>query len=1133
MKIKRKLKRVLLIIMSLLMTIVSVNNSSSSVKAEGSLDDWSIKINWGDPKDNVPDNWKPQYSNDDTISVKTQLTIQYAGDGTKTYKTGDVQISMNDIVDILDTELAKQGWGWCPDINSWIEITSSADKKGAGGDEDWEYTTSGNFDDHKIIISNKNEISNSFTSTMQFVLKFNKYSEVKAIRLFKPHYSKDIRATLTVNGLTKESNTINYSFDGVQDQYEIKWYTMKNIAEASDVLSKIPQDKWKDYYYFNTSVQGIITRNTFSLKNGWRLEFDYPKDFVLGDLTSNDENKSNSIFTKGVGEDKLNSDNFFGTAFHYYQYGTYSYLNRYIAIPKEYLDKNNGYIDLNVKMYGTYTNEDTEKLISSDTTRINLNDAHLSFEGDLYATSKDTFYNNDNIPYTNIMRKYFGKDKNALTYENEQGFILRATSVYYGKKYNLILGDDLQYFVYGDNSSRRLENNERLVNRINIMKPGKKRLYSYEVYGKRLNGDGHYEKIKSGSLSSSTLRYTFDDWYYDVKVKYLNLEETLNNVRLVDIYYKILDNENLDQNKILSQLYNFSYMQIENIDENEEMSLVNMYYNVDGSIETMMQDVEKYSQENYDNTVLRGVTALDVRSKHIRVNANSTSYTLEYNDDELYKEDVISKSYISNYSLGNTDLKNFKIKLTVPDYLTINYNDMKFYIKDQLYTIAELKEKGIFVSYTENSLGSGKCEVIYSVDASQSPIKLKEEIVKNDLNIQYDVHLSYDDYIMYGLSGKNCSIQHELYDAILEDADTKENIENVLYFSKYTDTIIVPNVPLGSFQGIQKEVKTSSHAYTKQQAIVNPGEDYSYKLKISSGQTKMSNIVLYDNLENNEQDTWKGEFKGIDTSVLERFGIDVSKFKFYYSLNREQKRDLSSDGWILSTEWNHSKSDVKSIAIDMQGYVLNTNQIGYIEVLMRAPEDDVKLGSVTKNQYFSSYKEYDEKDESLSNPLKETNDLPSNITSLSYGKAIPTKELTIIKTIYKEDINWCYGNPVGIFKIEGHDIEGNHIVKFMSAEFTEDFVNNTPGIQESGLTRVDISQKVVLPLGEYTVSEIENLRYKLTNIDTINEKSKTLNTATFDLESVDDASVRFTNRCENYNDLSHSDIIVNEIKKGN
>ena len=73
----------------------------------------------------------------------------------------------------------------------------------------------------------------------------------------------------------------------------------------------------------------------------------------------------------------MNSNNFYGTAFHYYQYGTYSYLSRYIAIPKEYLNRNNGYIDLNVKMYGTYTNEDEEKLISSDTTRINLNDAHL------------------------------------------------------------------------------------------------------------------------------------------------------------------------------------------------------------------------------------------------------------------------------------------------------------------------------------------------------------------------------------------------------------------------------------------------------------------------------------------------------------------------------------------------------------------------------------------------------------------------------------------------------------------------------------------------------------------------------------------------------------------------------------
>ncbi len=54
MKIKKKIKRVLLIVMSLLMTIVSVNHTSSFVKAENSLDDWNIKLNWGDPSENLP-----------------------------------------------------------------------------------------------------------------------------------------------------------------------------------------------------------------------------------------------------------------------------------------------------------------------------------------------------------------------------------------------------------------------------------------------------------------------------------------------------------------------------------------------------------------------------------------------------------------------------------------------------------------------------------------------------------------------------------------------------------------------------------------------------------------------------------------------------------------------------------------------------------------------------------------------------------------------------------------------------------------------------------------------------------------------------------------------------------------------
>ena len=1117
--------------MTFLITITTFYNHDVVKAEDSSLNDWSIKINWGDPSENIPDNWKPVYSDEDTVSVKTQLTIQYKGDGTKTYEPGDVKISMNDIADIFDTELAKQGWGFCPSINSIIEITSSADKKGVAGVEDWEYTTTGSFDNHQILLSNKSEISGSFTSTVQFVFKFNKYSSVKAIRLFKPRYSKDIQATLTVDNSIRESNIINYTFDGVQDQYEIKWNTMKNITEASEILSKIPQDKWKDYYFYNTSVQGVITRNTFSLKNGWRLEFDYPADFILGDLSSNNTNKSHSIFTKGVGEDKLNSNNFFGTAFHYYQYGTYSYLNRYIAIPKEYLDKNNGYIDLNVKMYGTYTNEDTEKLISSDTTRINLNDAKVSFEGDLYATEKDSLSMNENIPYINIMRKNFDKDKNELDYENEQVFMLKATAVYYGKKYNLILGDDLQYFVYDDNSFRRLENNERLVNKVSLNKIGSKKTYAYEIYGKKLNGDGTYEKIKEGSITGNT-KITFDDWYYDIKVKYLNLEETINNGRLVYLYYKILDNESLDDNKRPAKLYNSSYLQIEMADENGENNYIHLDYDVNTNIESLKSDLEEYSLSNYGETVLRGINILNIRSKYVMLSSNKNSCTLDYSDDELYKKDVISSDYIQNYSLGNTELKEFKIKLTVPDYLEINHNDVKLYINDQAYRIEELEAKGIIVSYEKNNL-DGQYEMIYSIDANKSPIKLKENNINNDFNIQYDVHLSYDDYVMYGLQGKTSSIQHELYDVVLVDGDNQEKIDCFNSFTRVNDSIVIPNVPLGSFQGIQKEVKTDSNSYTKQQAVTNAGEDYSYKLKISSGQTRMANIILYDNLENNELDTWKGEFKGIDMSVLEGLNVDVSKFKIYYSINRNQSRDLETNGWILSSDYSGDISEVKSIAIDMQDYVLTPNQIGYIEVLMKAPEDNVKLGSITKNQYFSSYKEYDEKDESQSNPLKETIDLPSNITSLSFGKIIPTKELTITKTIYKEDINFAYGNPVAIFKIDGTDIEGNSIIKYVSAEFTEEFVNNETGIEENGLTRIDMSQKVALPLGTYTVTEVDNLRYKLIEIDTINAESKTTNSVTFDLEKDDDESVRFTNRCTNYNDLSDSDIVINEIKKGN
>ncbi len=1453
MKIKKKIKRVLLIVMSLLMTIVSANNSLGSVKAVDSSDDWSIKINWGDPKDNLPNSWCPEYGLQDSTIIKTTITLEHKDDG-KEYAPGSVQISINDIYDIIDYEYRKEhNWDGLTE-SKLVDISCSADKKGSTGNNDWEYTTSGSQENHRFLISNKNAISGSFTSTIQIQLEFKSYLENYSVRMFTVDYSKEIQASLEIDSHTIQSNVLNFSWKGVQDKYSINWKSVADIKEATSILSKIPQEKWDDYVYLRTSLGVTIEKGSYVLKDGWHIDFNFPSDFILDEPTWGYMNYN--IFRKNKNTRTSDYQNMLETVC-MDRYSNEQTTNRIMAIPKSYLDENNGVIDLICYLYGTYTNEATEKLLSSSVKQINLNNYTLGFNGELYSTSKSLQKNSSYYIYRSQMVKNYGKDPKDIK-SNNQLSQLSVSSVYYGEKYNIILGDDLQYYLYSDNSYRILDKDESFVSQIEIYKPGNKSSYDFEIWGKEYNGDGSYKKIINDSISSSLRSYSIlNDYgsYYDIKVKFLNIEETLAKKKLVNLYLITLENADLDKGKEVTHWYNFSYLQIEKADNG---TLVNMNCSYESNLGAMAEDVENRSVERYGNTILRGVDSLEILDMHYSLGGYGRTYNMMNSEDYLYnKNDSYFNYHISSGSQEKADLLEYVLEVSYPKYVTIPVESFKFKTKDGMKTISEINETDNYISYEEN-VAKDKKTIIFNLKNISNYLTLEFDTSSYVyFDTCYDMYISKDDYILYNLAGKSINVNYKVSDMKVLDYYLNEIVS--LKEIEGRNTHQIPNVPTSSYQGIEKEVKTSNSTYTKQLAKTNPNERYSYKLKFSAGQTKMANIILYDNLENVDSGSWKGIFQGMDMSVLESTGVDISKFKIYYSTNRDQTRDLTTEGWILSTEYSDPLNDVKSIAIDMEGYVLESYKLGYIEVLMQSPSNAV-LGSNTRNQYYTSYREYDERDTSLSNPLKETKDLPSNIVVLAYGDAlvninvskiwddennkfkvrpneinvklfrndeeidtcvlkpnedwkhtfnglrkfdesnneyvytvqeeeifgysvkytsdiqdtevnlslinsptddikvnirgtkswndfdnkyltrpssitinllrdgekidsvetsasqnwkysfdnlarykekdveyvytvsedhvdgytastnksepkgvkikfssdcetesvsydwvqifykkddkiyslpkmggrgatntlkgaevlvpskdfylhwrtdvssdsyygfkidsieeyndeitdgnivtnlpvselaaieksennfpeskhgnygnnvnelyhyvsniensyniintldkIPQSEITVTKSIYKEDINWSYGNPVGLFKIEGDDIKGNHIIKYVSAEFTENFVNNTPGIQESGSTRIDISQKVKLPVGEYRVSEIDNLRYKLTDIDTTNEKSKTSSTVTFDLEANSEGSARFTNRCTNYNDLSHSDIVVNEIKKG-
>ena len=174
---------------------------------------------------------------------------------------------------------------------------------------------------------------------------------------------------------------------------------------------------------------------------------------------------------------------------------------------------------------------------------------------------------------------------------------------------------------------------------------------------------------------------------------------------------------------------------------------------------------------------------------------------------------------------------------------------------------------------------------------------------------------------------------------------------------------------------MQTQVQTTLSNYST--GIVNAEYDknYSYKLRVRSGENDVTNLIIYNNLEKWAKDKdgnfieaagkkqyWQGEFLGIDTSYAESKGYTV---KVYYSEN-EKAGTLTED-----TSWKEysdtvDKTKIKSLAfqyLDSEGNpaILPANSLTYVEINMKAPADE-KITTLAYNGCWTQWNALDDLD---------------------------------------------------------------------------------------------------------------------------------------------------------------------------
>lgn len=193
----------------------------------------------------------------------------------------------------------------------------------------------------------------------------------------------------------------------------------------------------------------------------------------------------------------------------------------------------------------------------------------------------------------------------------------------------------------------------------------------------------------------------------------------------------------------------------------------------------------------------------------------------------------------------------------------------------------------------------------------------------------------------------------------------------------YSDTEFEFNKFLLVEQSMTKLVKTNfTNGFTFNPSRVLRDSNYTYRLRIRTAGKQLTNVVIYDNLDNASGSDWRGTLVSIDTSYLEGKGYNP---EVYYS-TEDNAGDLDSGNW--STEYTNI-SDIKSIAIKLDK-PLNTEDLAYVDINMKAPNDEDLIDKVAKNECRYTYKVDNKDTETITTPLELT--LSNNIATVEISK---------------------------------------------------------------------------------------------------------------------------------------------------
>ena len=413
--------------------------------------------------------------------------------------------------------------------------------------------------------------------------------------------------------------------------------------------------------------------------------------------------------------------------------------------------------------------------------------------------------------------------------------------------------------------------------------------------------------------------------------------------------------------------------------------------------------IKYYLNSETDPNTIEGWTMYDLLPRGMKL--ESTEEEIKNSIEQIWRTKGSSKpNYIYSYKVNDfISIEDFFQDIKERTNVTI-INNYKGYDRTLIKIEIALNNR-YFIGNAENIPHLAKYTYNYSI--SYDTYEEFGSVWNNNAYVEYINHIA--DKSAYSAAQKVGfinNIYHYYNDNGSFDPEEVDinNNNSTTELLGYSNSSLTISSVISTHQDVQTSVQSEISNYDTGKVNVTKNGDYTYKLRVRTGSADVTNLIIYDSLEDYAKNPqleivkasggkhyWQGEFLGVDTSYAESKGYQV---KVYYNENPKPGTLAEDTTWQEYTD-STDKSKVKTLAFkflnaDGTPAVLSANTSIYVLLNMKSPNADYKTFS-----YNGCWTEWNAIDPVTERPVDFITGINSNIVKVALPSSVEPEEMTI------------------------------------------------------------------------------------------------------------------------------------------